>query len=164
MNRNNMSNEVITIEFRSNGAVVETWPEGGDKEAIEARAYATRTLPYEIRNPRWREAALRTFACREVSETEVEVTCPIGTFRLPARRARAGETATSVRVSGNVTGYGRVTPTDQESPPVRIAGRLNEPTKWQSWRFQPSHFVYADGSSSDYLGDYPMDVELVDAR
>ncbi len=126
-----------------------------------ARAFELKGLAYERRNPNWLESDHTHFACREISDTQVEVTTPIGTFRLNAHRARRGETTTAVVIGRGFVGSGGHASEDQESLPVEISGRLNPP-HWTGdrWHFQPSHFVYADGSSSDYLGDYPIAIEI----
>ena len=149
-----------SIEFVRDGAVLETWS-GGDSEAISTRAFEIRALPYEIRNPRWKESVLTAFPCREISEARVEVLTPIGTFCLAARRARRGDLKTSFAHGrdGSV-GFGVVANADQSSPPVEIHGCLCEPTQYTGWRFQPEFFVYADGTFSDSLGLYPIEIEI----
>lgn len=122
------------------------------------RAYELGGLAFERRNPNWLESDHTEFQCRECSETEVEVDTPLGTFVMQARRARAGETITSVVIASTVTAYGRAATEDQLSLPIQIFGRLNPPMHYTGWTFQPDHFVYADSSHSDFLGGYPRDI------
>jgi hypothetical protein len=100
------------------------------------------------------------FDCREIDENTVAVTTPIGVFRIKARRAKKGDPVTSVVSAPSVTASGDMATEDQTSLPISIAGRLNAPSHWRSrWTYQPSHFIYADGTSSDFLGMTPMDIE-----
>jgi hypothetical protein len=108
------------------------------RERAIARAYELGALAYERRNANWLESDHASFACSEVSRVEVEVVTPVGTFRLNAIRAEG-----------------------QESLPARVFGRLNAPFETSSgWTFQPSHFGYADGTWSEFLGSYPRDVHV----
>ena len=102
------------------------------------------------------------FPCREVDENHVEVTTPAGKFLLAARRARKGGHVSSVVVAGFGTAAGRIAAEDQESLPVALHGRLNPPSHWSGWTFQPSCFEYEDGSHSDFLGAYPRKVEFTE--
>ncbi len=123
-----------------------------------ARAYELGGLSYERRNAGWLESDHIEFDCVEASESEVAVTTPIGVFRLRARRSRRGEMVTSSAVGPGAVGDGRLATEDQVSPPVRISGRLCEPSRYVGWKFQPSNFTYADGTVSDYLGSYMLDI------
>jgi len=100
------------------------------------RAIELRALAFERRNPNWLESVHLSFACREVNEgREVEITTPLGVCRLKANRRKG-----------------------QQSLPVELHGRLNPPEHATGWTFQPSCFVYADGTRSDWLGSYPRDI------
>jgi hypothetical protein len=62
------------------------------RDRVIARAYETRTLPYEVRNGEsWIEAMLSDFAVEELDDETVGVDTPIGRFLLRARRARKGD-------------------------------------------------------------------------
>jgi hypothetical protein len=115
-------------------------------------------------NPNWKEIAHLEFDCKEVNETQVAATTPIGTFLIAARRVKAGEQATAVVVGSNLIGYGETAREDQISLPTRLVGRLLPPerSEWRElWLFQPTCFGYADGTVSSYLGSYPRRITWV---
>jgi hypothetical protein len=163
--RDGQGNLLETLEWtgpawRSDSEELERAREALRQRAI-ARAYELGALAYERRNPSWLESDHYDFPCREISENEVEVTTPVGTFTLKAHRARKGESTTAVIVFNGGIGIGGHATEDQESLPVTISGRLNPPWwKGGDWHFQPSCFTYADGTSSSYLGSYPIAIVL----
>lgn len=154
--------EIVKWEFPREWSLdpeAEAYREKNRVRAVE-RANKIGALAYERRNENWLEQVHRDFPCRELNDDEVEVTSPIGVFCIRARRVRKGETISEVHPSPGVLAWGRTATHDQTSLPVRIAGRLNVQDGGRRYTFQPSHFVYDDGSASGYLGDYPIEIEL----
>jgi hypothetical protein len=135
--------------------------ETSDESAVIARAFELKGLPYIVHHARFSDDVLKRFACVEDGDSVI-VTTPIGQFRLAARRARKGEQASEVRITGTTVGFGVVATEDQLSPAVELCGRLNLPSDVCGWTFQPSHFVYEDGTNSGFLGSYPRNVEWID--
>jgi len=102
----------------------------------------------------------------EVKEIEpygdVLLTLPMGKYRLAARRAHKGDTTSHVTVAfgGAMVGFGG-TATEDVPEPVKVFGRVVTHKPGVYW-FQPSHFEYADGTESGYLGSYPKDITKVE--
>lgn len=166
----------LVIEFYSKNTLVQSstwdgpayhWEEAADVTAarnqflagVLEQAAAMGAVAKERVNPNWAEAVQHVFPCHEVSEDEIAVTSTVGTFRLQARRARRGEPRTAVSVGPNIVGSGSTTTEDQMSLPVELHGRLNPPKQpGRPWTFQPSIFRYEDGTNSDFLGLYPIEI------
>jgi hypothetical protein len=147
----------IAIEIYKEGKLVEKFD--GTRSSGINRAIEIKGIAYVRNNPHWIESIHYNFRCKEVSEDEIKVKTPIGFFFLPARRAKKGDLKTAHTISSTAIGFGTVAKTDQLSPPVSINGRLCPPSKNRNkWWFQPSAFIYEDGSSSDFLGMYPRDI------
>lgn len=106
----------------------------------------------------------------EVKEIEpygdVLLTLPMGTFRLNARRARPGQTTShqTVLFGGAAVGFGEVA-TEEVPEPVKLFGRVSRYEYSPSgYVVQPSHFEYADGTDSGFLGVYPTDITKVEVK
>lgn len=146
----------------------EIWRDGSLIESLNcsteqaiARAWELRGLAYERRNPNWKESAHRSFSCSEADDGYLLIDTPVGVFQMQARRAEAGELIHDYTGSGGMIAFGTLAASNQESLPVRIYGRLNEPGIYgASWDFQPDHIEYADGTRTGYLGSYPKPIEL----
>lgn len=99
----------------------------------------------------------------EVKEIEpygdVLLTLPMGKYKLAARRARKGDTTSHVTTlfGGSAVGFGSVATEDMPEP-VRVFGKVVRAGVLGEYWFQPSHFEYADGTVSGYLGSYPKDI------
>lgn len=117
-------------------------------ERAIATAFELRGLAFERRHPNWLESDHRVFECAEIESTIVRVRTPIGYFRTAAKRAKAGDICLT----------GGIRTEDQQSLPTVLYGRLCVPTRYLGWQFQPSHFCYADGTASQFLGSYPQDI------
>ena len=128
---------------------------------VTGRAFEVRGVAFERRNPNWLVCAHSHFDCKEISDSEVEITTPIGTFRIKARRAQQGDLIQDVSLGRGSCAAGRIAKEAQESKPVRVSGSLSQPSKQgEPWKFQPDFFEYEDGTSSGYLGSPVIFVEF----
>lgn len=128
---------------------------------VTGRAFEVRGVAFERRNPNWLECAHSHFDCNEISDSEVEITTPIGAFRIKARRAQRGDLIRDVSIGRGSCSAGRIAQETQDSKPVRVSGSLKLPSKpGAPWKFQPDFFEYEDGTHSGYLGSPVILVEF----
>lgn len=122
-----------TVEV--NGNTVATFDSGStleNKAAAIAHAWKVGGLPHVVVNPNYKDKVLLDCECKQESDS-LSVTFPMGIGKIRA-----------VNIGGKT--------------PSQINGSLKPPTFHSGWTFQPNCITYEDGTTSGFLGMYPMDI------
>jgi len=149
------------------GAVL--WREAGDDTATKERcvkaAWRLGFLPSVRHHSNFTDRVEFPVEVREETDRgDLILTLPMGKFRLAATRVRKGDLLPPTPRLG-VSGAAGIaaSSTDNESPPVKIFGRVNKSEYSPSgYDFQASCVEYADGTKSGFLGCHPHKLERVE--
>lgn len=139
-------------------------------ECLEA-AFRLGRLPMRRHHSRHTDAVEWFIAVREIEEYgDLELTLPVGRFRLKARRARKGERIDEIGIDYRFAAMrfgvaieGRVAfaVSATDTPPVRLRGRVLRRDTESVYVVQPAEIEYADGMRSGEIGNYPMEIERI---
>lgn len=135
------------------------------RQACIEAAFKLGFLPLVRHHSGWTDAVEWPIEVKEIEPYgDVVLTLPMGRYRLAARRARKGETTSHVTVGEGMFAWGERA-TDDVPEPVSVHGRVIKYEYSPSgYSFQTSHFTYADGTHSGFLGMYPVDILKVEEQ